>query len=52
MIAGNTEHLNKGFEGSTFSPGSIALALYSGLWAYDGWNSVTVVTEEVINPGV
>ncbi|XP_035449605.1 b(0,+)-type amino acid transporter 1 isoform X1 [Spodoptera frugiperda] len=52
ICQGNTEHLNKGFEGSTFSPGGIALALYSGLWAYDGWNSVTVVTEEIINPGV
>ncbi|XP_045452932.1 b(0,+)-type amino acid transporter 1-like [Melitaea cinxia] len=52
IIRGNTDNLNKGFEGSTFSPGGIALALYSGLWAYDGWNSVTVVTEEIINPGV
>ncbi|KPI95265.1 B(0,+)-type amino acid transporter 1 [Papilio xuthus] len=49
---GNTYNLSKGFEGSTTSPGGIALALYSGLWAYDGWNSVTVVTEEIINPGV
>ncbi|XP_075982897.1 b(0,+)-type amino acid transporter 1-like [Anticarsia gemmatalis] len=48
---GNTANLNKGFEGSHWSPGGIALALYSGLWAYDGWNSVTVVTEEIINPG-
>ncbi|GBP22856.1 b(0,+)-type amino acid transporter 1 [Eumeta japonica] len=52
IAKGNTEHLSKGFEGSTKSPGGVALALYSGLWAYDGWNSVTVVTEEIINPGV
>ncbi|XP_026725719.1 b(0,+)-type amino acid transporter 1-like isoform X2 [Trichoplusia ni] len=52
IARGHTDHLNKGFEGSTTSPGGIALALYSGLWAYDGWNSVTVVTEEIINPGV
>lgn len=51
IARGNTFHLSKGFEGSTTSPGGIALALYSGLWAYDGWNSVTVVTEEIINPG-
>ncbi|CAH2234898.1 jg23509, partial [Pararge aegeria aegeria] len=49
--AGNTENLNKGFENSTTSLGGIAQALFSGLWAYDGWNSVTVVTEEIINPG-
>ncbi|XP_014354855.2 b(0,+)-type amino acid transporter 1 [Papilio machaon] len=52
IAKGNTYNLSKGFEGSTTSPGGIALALYSGLWAYDGWNSVTVVTEEIINPGV
>ncbi|CAH0678738.1 unnamed protein product [Chilo suppressalis] len=52
IVKGNTEHLDKGFEGSTTSAGGVALALYSGLWAYDGWNSVTVVTEEIINPGV
>ncbi|KAJ0173834.1 hypothetical protein K1T71_010983 [Dendrolimus kikuchii] len=52
IAKGNTAHLDKGFQGSTSSPGGIALALYSGLWAYDGWNSVTVVTEEIINPGV
>lgn len=52
IAKGNTSHLNKGFEGSTTNPGSIALSLYYGLWAYDGWNSVTVVTEEIINPGV
>ncbi|XP_047994194.1 b(0,+)-type amino acid transporter 1-like [Leguminivora glycinivorella] len=52
IARGNTANLNKGFEGSTTNPGGIALALYSGLWAYDGWNSVTVVTEEIINPAV
>ncbi|XP_073950791.1 b(0,+)-type amino acid transporter 1-like isoform X2 [Choristoneura fumiferana] len=52
MARGNTDNLSKGFEGSSTNPGSIALALYSGLWAYDGWNSVTVVTEEIINPAV
>lgn len=50
IIKGDTGYLSQGFQGSSTSPGSIALALYSGLWAYDGWNSVTVVTEEIINP--
>ncbi|XP_050665636.1 b(0,+)-type amino acid transporter 1-like isoform X1 [Leptidea sinapis] len=52
MAKGNTANIEKGFEGENISAGGIALALYSGLWAYDGWNSVTVVTEEIINPGV
>ncbi|CAH0728159.1 unnamed protein product, partial [Brenthis ino] len=52
LARGNTENLSKGFEGSATTAGSVALALYSGLWAYDGWNSVTVVTEEIINPSI
>lgn len=30
--------------------GNVALAFYSGLWAYDGWNNLNYVTEEIINP--
>ena len=30
--------------------GNIAIAFYSGLWAYDGWNNLNYVTEEIINP--
>ncbi|VDM39207.1 unnamed protein product [Toxocara canis] len=38
------------WEGSKFQPGSIALAFYSGLWAYNGWNYLNFITEELINP--
>lgn len=44
--------MSSGFAGTTTSPGSIALAFYSGLWAYDGWSSVTTVTEEIQKPEV
>ncbi|KAK4877142.1 hypothetical protein RN001_009648 [Aquatica leii] len=47
---GNFGNLNKGFEGTNLAPKNIALAFYSGLWAYDGWNSVTTVTEELKSP--
>lgn len=30
--------------------GGIATAFYSGLWAYDGWNNLNYVTEEIVNP--
>jgi amino acid transporter len=30
--------------------GDYALALYSALWAYDGWNNLNLVTEELIEP--
>lgn len=49
---GNTSNLDKGFEGTLSDPGNIALAFYSGLWAYDGWTAVTTVTEEIQNPSV
>ncbi|RZF34113.1 hypothetical protein LSTR_LSTR010961 [Laodelphax striatellus] len=50
LSAGNVSNLNTGFQGSKTSLKDIVLALYSGLWAYDGWSSVTVVAEEIKNP--
>ncbi|XP_050740397.1 b(0,+)-type amino acid transporter 1-like isoform X1 [Eriocheir sinensis] len=50
LAQGNTTHLAKGFEGSTSSFGDIATAFYSGLWAYDGWNNLNYVTEELKKP--
>ncbi|KAJ9577765.1 hypothetical protein L9F63_005685 [Diploptera punctata] len=52
LCIGNTENLSKGFEGSSASPKMLALAFYSGLWAFDGWSSVTSITEEVKKPEV
>lgn len=34
---GETQHLEKGFEGTSFALKDVVLAFYSGLWAYDGW---------------
>ncbi|XP_045125709.1 b(0,+)-type amino acid transporter 1-like isoform X7 [Portunus trituberculatus] len=50
LAQGNTAHLAKGFEGSTKSFGDVATAFYSGLWAYDGWNNLNYVTEELKKP--
>lgn len=52
LIIGHTDNLYKGFEGTNYNPKNMALAFYSGLWAYDGWSAVTVVTEEVKKPEV
>ncbi|XP_076272347.1 b(0,+)-type amino acid transporter 1-like isoform X1 [Rhynchophorus ferrugineus] len=52
LYMGHTENLFRGFEGTSFKPKDIALAFYSGLWAYDGWCTVTVVTEEIKKPEV
>ncbi|CAF3832093.1 unnamed protein product [Rotaria sordida] len=46
----HTKYLENGFAGTTKNPLGIAFAFYSGLWAYDGWNSLNTVTEELKNP--
>ncbi|EIN07323.1 L-methionine transporter [Punctularia strigosozonata HHB-11173 SS5] len=38
------------FTGSSTSPSSYALALYSGLWAFDGWDQANYVGGEMKNP--
>lgn len=36
--------------GTTSKPFGVALAFYSGLWAYDGWSCLNSITEELKNP--
>ncbi|KAG8176832.1 hypothetical protein JTE90_001972, partial [Oedothorax gibbosus] len=49
---GHYEHITSGFEGTTTSFSDLATAFYFGLWAYDGWNNLNFVTEELIKPHV
>lgn len=49
---GHTELLREPFADTSTSAGNIALAFYSGLWAYDGWTSAAIVTEEIVRPEV
>ncbi|KAL1306410.1 hypothetical protein AAFC00_005116 [Neodothiora populina] len=37
-------------DGTKTDPSSWAVALYAGLWAYDGWDNVNYVTGEFVNP--
>uniref|UniRef100_A0A7N6BKK2 b(0,+)-type amino acid transporter 1 n=1 Tax=Anabas testudineus TaxID=64144 RepID=A0A7N6BKK2_ANATE len=50
LAQGNTENLTNAFDGTAQSFGAIGLAFYNGLWAYDGWNQLNFITEELINP--
>ncbi|CAD1474153.1 unnamed protein product, partial [Heterotrigona itama] len=54
LIQGNTQHLKGAFDtmdgGGTINVGRLATAFYTGLWAYDGWNNLNYVTEEIKNP--
>ncbi|KAF2894538.1 hypothetical protein ILUMI_11632 [Ignelater luminosus] len=50
ICEGNVQHLQNPFENTKFSIGNIATAFYTGLWAYDGWNNLNYVTEEIKNP--
>ncbi|KAK0045007.1 Y+L amino acid transporter 2 [Biomphalaria pfeifferi] len=47
---GEVEHFEGLFDDSHWDIGKISLALYSGLFAYAGWNFLNFVTEEMIDP--
>ncbi|CAK5078369.1 unnamed protein product [Meloidogyne enterolobii] len=45
------DSFNKPFEiPEGIGAGQIAIAFYSGLWAYNGWNYLNFITEEMVNP--
>lgn len=47
---GNTANFANAFEGSSTSWTSYSVALYTGMWSYDGWNQLAFVTEELKEP--
>ncbi|XP_073941948.1 L-type amino acid transporter minidiscs isoform X1 [Choristoneura fumiferana] len=50
LFHGHTENLQSMMEGTKTSPSAIAIAFYSGLFSYSGWNYLNFVTEELKNP--
>ncbi|KAJ8303522.1 hypothetical protein KUTeg_019918 [Tegillarca granosa] len=46
----DTQYISEGFEGTRDDASVLALSFYNGLWAYDGWNNLNFVTEELKNP--
>jgi len=50
LVQGHTDQMTDAFNGTSSSISDIGYAFYGGLWAYDGWNNLNYVTEELKNP--
>lgn len=50
LYQGNVGNFQNAFSGQAPPLGAMAAAFYTGLWAYDGWNNLNYVTEEIQNP--
>lgn len=50
ITSGHYENFQSPFKGTNPNIGEIAHAFFSGLWAYDGWNQLNYVTEELQEP--
>nr|CAD7425370.1 unnamed protein product [Timema monikensis] len=52
LLMGNASNFENAFEGGSTDPGKIAVAFYSGIFSYSGWNYLNFMTEELKNPYV
>lgn len=49
IFLGRVENFKNAFDGN-YKPTQVALAFYSGLFAFGGWNFLNFVTEELKDP--
>jgi len=50
LYQGHTENITAGFQGSNMDVSEWSGALLTSLWAYNGWNHISIVASEVKNP--
>lgn len=50
MMMGHTENFDNPFENSQKDPAKLAVAFYSGIFSYAGWNYLNFMTEELKDP--
>ncbi len=52
LFQGHTENFENLFTDTNTDVSSVGIAVYQGLWSYDGWNTLNYLTEEVKHPEV
>ncbi|KAK7864127.1 hypothetical protein R5R35_007645 [Gryllus longicercus] len=52
FFLGHSSNFTNSFENTTTDPGKIAVAVYSGIFSYSGWNYLNFMTEELKDPYV